>query len=99
MHVLPPASAAVIVPHRSLSSTYAPTYSFVSSHRTLNFVSNRGFGYQSALISLKKITTVNSEMSRGFYFRETSQKPSRNRKITLPFTDVGKSCTIHDFLT
>ena len=43
--------------------------------------------------------TVNSEISQGFYFRETSRmrsfvkiKPSRNGEITLPFPDVGKFC-------
>ena len=42
--------------------------------------------------------TVNSEISRGFYFRETSHmrsfvkmKTSRNGEITLSATDMGKS--------
>ena len=46
---------------------------------------------------------VNSENSRGFYFRETSQnfakvKPPRKGVFTLLFIDVGKSCTSREFL-
>ena len=47
---------------------------------------------------------VNSEFSRGFYFRETSYvrsfvkiKFSRNGEITMSFTDIGESCPSHDF--
>ena len=43
---------------------------------------------------------------RGFYLRETSHmrsfvkmKPSQNDEMTLLFTDKGKLCPSHDFLT
>ena len=44
--------------------------------------------------------TVNSTIFV-FSFHETSQmlKLLRNGEITLPFTDVGKSCTSSKFLT
>ena len=38
------------------------------------------------------------KFSRGFYFRETlfrENKTSRNCEISLPFTNVGKSCLSH----
>ena len=50
------------------------------------------------------INTVDSEISRGVYFRETSRMRSyahinlsRNGKFSLPFTDVGKSCPSTNF--
>ena len=43
--------------------------------------------------------TIDSEISRGFYFRETSHmrsfmkiKSSQIGEIILSFTDIGKSC-------
>ena len=39
---------------------------------------------------------VYSENFERVYFRESP--PSRNGEITLPFTDVGKSCYGRDFL-
>ena len=50
--------------------------------------------------------TVNSNVCKGFLFRETSLmrsfvkiKPLRNGKITLSFTGVGKSCLSREFLS
>ena len=50
--------------------------------------------------------TVDSEISRGFYFRETSHmrnfvkiKSSRNGEITLSFTGISISCTSCNILT
>ena len=49
------------------------------------------------------IDTVNSEIFARVYIRETSQfreiKSSRNGKITLSFTDIGKSYLSLNFLT
>ena len=51
------------------------------------------------------LSTVNSEIFRGFYFHETSHmrsfvkiKSLRNRDITLSFTDISKSCPSRKFL-
>ena len=48
--------------------------------------------------------TVNLEISRSFYFRETSHvrsfvkiKLSQNGDTTLSFADIGKSCTSREF--
>ena len=50
--------------------------------------------------------TVNSEITRGFYFCKTYHmrsfmkiKPSRIGEITLSFTDIGKSRPCPEFLT
>ena len=54
--------------------------------------------YLSPLVLLIQI------ILRGFYFHETSRmrsfvkiNSSQNDEITLPFTDVGKSCSSPDF--
>ena len=50
--------------------------------------------------------TVNTEIFGRFYFHETSHmrsfmkiEPLLNGKITMSFTDVGKSCPSREFLT
>ena len=53
---------------------------------------------------LAMLNTVNSEILRGFYFRKTHRrsfpkiKSSRNGKISMSFTDEGKSCHSCKFL-
>ena len=60
---------------------------------------------RSYLLLTRKVTTVNSELSRQFNFRETSHmrsfvkiKPSRIGDITQSFTDIGKSYSVRNFL-
>ena len=51
--------------------------------------------------NLKQLVTVNSEIFARVLFSRNfvKLKPSRNGKITLPFTDIGISCPSREFLT
>ena len=66
------------------------------------------YGILVWVIAGKSHRTANSEIFERVYFRQTSHtcmrsfvrnKPSRNSKIILSFTDVGKSIPIREFLT
>ena len=53
---------------------------------------------------LSHMLLIIRKFSRGFYFCESSHmrsftkiKPMRNGDITLPFTNVGESCSNHEF--
>ena len=74
------------------------TNAHLALSNTHSFQQKRNDNVQSVFHMLY---TVNSEISRGFYFRETSHvrsfvkiKLSQNGDTTLPFTDIGKSCLV-----